>query len=112
MIGKRLRYLREKENLSQLALSKKLKIPNQSLSNYERDFRSPDYETLEKLASFFDVTTDYLLGRSDRPRLTEEKDKEFNDLKAIIDSMDDNRREETKRRILAYAKGLADADKD
>lgn len=62
MFGKRLRYLRKKEKLSQLQLAQKLKVPNQNISNYEREFRSPDFETLKMIADFFGVTTDYLLG--------------------------------------------------
>ncbi|SDH84101.1 Transcriptional regulator, contains XRE-family HTH domain [Aneurinibacillus thermoaerophilus] len=66
-LGERLRLLREKKGLTQVALAKKLNIPNQNVSNYERDFRQPDYETLKKLADLFEVTTDYLLGHSDNP---------------------------------------------
>ncbi|WP_237648705.1 helix-turn-helix domain-containing protein [Sediminibacillus terrae] len=80
MLGKRLRYLREREGLSQLSLAKKLQIPNQNISNYERGFRQPDYETLQKMADFFDVTTDYLLGRSDSYK----KDKEEEDFQKFI----------------------------
>ncbi|WCK55386.1 helix-turn-helix transcriptional regulator [Aneurinibacillus sp. Ricciae_BoGa-3] len=66
-LGERLRLLREKNDLTQIALAKKLNIPNQNISNYERDFRQPDYETLKKLADLFDVSVDYLLGRTDHP---------------------------------------------
>lgn len=67
MLGKRLRYLREKNNLSQLELAKRLGIPNQNISNYERGFRHPDFDTLNMIADYFGVTTDYLLGRTDVP---------------------------------------------
>ncbi|PCK22749.1 transcriptional regulator [Bacillus pumilus] len=60
-LGERIRALREAEKLTQKALADKLKIPHQNLSNYERGFRNPDYETLIKIADFFEVTTDYLL---------------------------------------------------
>ncbi|KIL73689.1 helix-turn-helix domain-containing protein [Bacillus badius] len=66
-LGERLRSLREKANLTQKELASRLKVPNQNISNYERDFRQPDYETLQKLADFYDVTTDYLLGRTNTP---------------------------------------------
>lgn len=68
MVGDRLRELREKENLSQTALAKKLKIPNQNVSNYERGFRKPDYETLQIFANFFGVSRAYILGDTDNPR--------------------------------------------
>lgn len=72
MLGKRLRYLRERKKLSQLDLSKILNIPNQSISNYERGFRQPDYDILNKLADYFDVTVDYLLGRSNEEYKSQE----------------------------------------
>ncbi|EMA6341720.1 MULTISPECIES: helix-turn-helix domain-containing protein [Bacillus cereus group] len=69
-LGLRIRSLRESKKLTQKMLAEKLKIPNQNLSNYERGFRQPDYETLEKIADFFDVSTDYLLGRTQKKEMT------------------------------------------
>ena len=37
------------------------------LSRYESGERKPDYETLIKIADYFDVTTDYLLGKTENP---------------------------------------------
>ncbi|MCI3197668.1 helix-turn-helix transcriptional regulator [Bacillus sp. HU-1818] len=74
-LGARIRRLRENSKLTQKALAEKLNIPHQNLSNYERGFRQPDYETLKKIANFFEVTTDYLLGLSSntKPIVQEEK---------------------------------------
>lgn len=100
MLGKRLRYLREKRKLSQLELAKKLDMPNQNLSNYERGFRQPDYETLNKIADFFDVTADYLLGRSDDPQLTEKEEKEVDkETKELLNLLDNLPEEERKKYI-------------
>lgn len=63
-IGRRLRNLREKFGLSQTELSKRLKIPNQSISNYERGSRQPDYESLIALADFYGVSVDYIIRGS------------------------------------------------
>ena len=71
-LGDRLRSLREKKGLKQTEFAERMRIPNQNVSNYERGFRQPDYETLKRFADFFEVTTDYLLGQSDSPRMTEE----------------------------------------
>ena len=43
------------------------------LSRYESGERKPDYEILVKIADFFDVSTDYLLGRSNPPTLSEQE---------------------------------------
>ncbi|MBX6333744.1 helix-turn-helix domain-containing protein [Candidatus Saccharibacteria bacterium] len=89
-LGNRLRALREKRKLTQKELAEKLNIPNQNISNYERDFRQPDYETLQTLADFFDVTTDYLLGRSSNlPQLTKKDEKDIaKKMESILEEMD------------------------
>ncbi|MED4936290.1 helix-turn-helix transcriptional regulator [Heyndrickxia coagulans] len=92
-LGSRLRDLREKRKLTQKELAEKLNIPNQNISNYERDFRQPDYETLQMLADFFDVTTDYLIGRSNKPNdlppLTEKDEKDIaKKMESILEEMD------------------------
>jgi transcriptional regulator with XRE-family HTH domain len=60
--GERITKEREKRNLTQEQLSKKLGISRAALSHYEKNRREPDYETLERISSFFEVSTDYLLG--------------------------------------------------
>lgn len=89
-LGSRLRALREKRKLTQKELAEKLNIPNQNISNYERDFRQPDYETLQMLADFFGVTTDYLLGRSGKlPQLTKKDEKDIaKKMESILEEMD------------------------
>ncbi|MDU1175662.1 MULTISPECIES: helix-turn-helix transcriptional regulator [Clostridia] len=62
--GGRLRTLREELNLTQTELAKKFNMSPPSISQYEKDIRSPDFTLLLKLADFFDVSTDYLLGRT------------------------------------------------
>lgn len=65
VLGKRLRSLRKEKNLSQKELAERIGVSNVVLSRYELDDRKPDFDTLEKIADFFNVTIDYLLGRSD-----------------------------------------------
>lgn len=76
-LGERLRSLREKAGLTQKELASHLNVPNQNISNYERGFRQPDYETLQKLADYYDVSTDYLLGRMDISKKENSDDKEM-----------------------------------
>lgn len=82
-LGERLRSLREKAELTQKELASRLNVPNQNISNYERGFRQPDYETLQKLADYYEVSTDYLLGRTDVSK------KENNDEKEMIEFFKD-----------------------
>ena len=67
MIGDTLKRLRTKKGLTSEELCSKIGIKGGSYRNYERNDRKPDYDTLVKLADFYGVTTDYLLGRSELP---------------------------------------------
>ncbi len=60
----RLKELREEAGLSQSALSDALGVAQTSIGNYERGERSPDSDVIIKYSTHFNVSTDYLLGRS------------------------------------------------
>ena len=57
--------MRKEKNISQLKLALDLKMNQNSVSRYENREREADYETLIKFADYFDVSLDYLLGRTD-----------------------------------------------
>lgn len=65
MVGKKLRQLRAEKNLKQTELAKILNLSKQTISAYEKDWVTPPADTLERIADFFNVTVDCLLGRSD-----------------------------------------------
>lgn len=73
--GQRLKMLREERNLSQVAVSKVLNVANSTLSLYESDYRKPDYDMLIKLAKFYDVSTDFLLGISKERKVSPKQDR-------------------------------------
>ena len=62
MIGERLAELRKDKNLSQKDLAEKLKISTYTVSSYEREKSTPDDEMKIKIAKFFNISLDYLLG--------------------------------------------------
>lgn len=62
-----LKELRTSRGLTQSELSKALNVSASSIGMYEQGRREPDNTTLKKIASYFEVTTDYLLGRSCPP---------------------------------------------
>ena len=66
MFPKQIKYLRHSRALSQVQLADKLGVKKQSISNWENDNIRPSVEMLEKIADFFDVSTDYLLGREEK----------------------------------------------
>ena len=64
----RIKSLREKRGLIQELLAAELGITQQILSKYERDISIIKVDVLKRLAGYFNVTTDYLLGLSDVKR--------------------------------------------
>ena len=62
--GENLRTLRKLHNLTQSELAKFINTSRSCISNYESGLRLPDSITLTLLANIFDVSTDYMLGRS------------------------------------------------
>lgn len=66
---RRLRELRIKRRMSQLALATALDTTQNSISRYETGEREADYKTLVAIADFFNVSIDYLLERTDNPNL-------------------------------------------
>lgn len=61
----RFKQLRLQNDLTQQELADKIGIGKMTVSQYERGVRRPDIDTLEIIADFFNVSTDYLLGTSD-----------------------------------------------
>ena len=64
----RLKELRKKRGISQLKLAMDLGLNQNSISRYETGEREVDYATLIRLADYFQVSIDYLLGRTDNPK--------------------------------------------
>ncbi|MBE6696846.1 MAG: helix-turn-helix transcriptional regulator [Ruminococcaceae bacterium] len=62
----RLKKLRKARKISQLKLALDLNMNQNSISRYETGEREADYETLIKFADYFDVSLDYLLGRTEK----------------------------------------------
>ena len=65
MKGNRIKLLREEKKIRQDELAKVLSISPSAVGMYERDEREPNDEITLKLAEYFGVSTDYLLGKSD-----------------------------------------------
>jgi transcriptional regulator with XRE-family HTH domain len=65
----RLRAARELRKLSQSDLAEKTGLQPSAISHFEQDRRSPSFDNLKRMANALNVTTDYLLGRSDDPAM-------------------------------------------
>lgn len=65
----RLKQLRESRGISQLKLSMDLNMNQNSISRYETGTREADYNTLIRLADYYNVSIDYILERTDNPNI-------------------------------------------
>lgn len=81
MIIERLKKLRKEGKLTQKDIATFLNISQPAYQQFESGKKKMNLETMEKLADFFDVSTDYLLGKTDFPDL---------DLEVDIDNAIDN----------------------
>jgi transcriptional regulator with XRE-family HTH domain len=78
LLNENIKNLRLSKNMNQVEFAKALGVTKQCVSNWENDNVVPSVEMLCKIATFFGVSTDYLLGRSERrvievSKLTEEQ---------------------------------------
>lgn len=63
--GDRLKSLRETRGISQKELAESLNVSDVMVSMYEQDKKKPSLDTIAKMADYFNVTVDYLLGLED-----------------------------------------------
>ena len=70
MLGSRIKELRKEFGLSQVELAIRMEVTKQTISNWENENIQPSVDMLVGLANVFNVTTDYLLGLDDVPRLS------------------------------------------
>ena len=106
---KRLKELRKEANLTQTKLGEIIGLSGRTIGNYESGDRDPDNETLKKIADYFEVTTDYLLGRTNQKYFRADETISFHskgklsdeDMKMVRDLIDrlvkDHKEEEKKK---------------
>ncbi len=64
-MSERIKELRKEKNIGQNKLAEEIKISNASISYYETGKQEPTAETIFKLANYFNVSADYILGLKD-----------------------------------------------
>ena len=75
-MGEKLRKAREKKELTQIQVRELTGINNKTLSGYENNVSTPDPETFKLLATLYDVTIDYLMGRENIKKHSESEEKD------------------------------------
>ncbi|MGM2820537.1 helix-turn-helix domain-containing protein [Bacillus cereus group sp. Bce001] len=82
--GNIIRNLRKQKGITQKELAQSLQLSESTIGMYERNERQPDYNTLIRIADYFNVSTDFLLGRDfnvKEDRNNKELDQWLNDIK-------------------------------
>lgn len=65
----RLKELRKRKHISQVFLGMELSMGQNTISQYETGAREPSFKDLIAIADYFDVSIDYLVGRTDNPEV-------------------------------------------
>ena len=76
----RLKAARDLRGWSQNDLAVRARMPPSSIAHFETGSRKPSFDTLRRLTNALEVTTDYLLGRTDDPALAESGDPLYRDV--------------------------------
>lgn len=102
--GEKLKQLRGQKTQDQVA--KDIGISRARYSHYENERTEPDMELIHKIAAYYKVTTDYLLGRSEDPELSEEENKivteEGKNIMALIESLPEDERKKAWEQLEMY----------
>ena len=64
--AERIKQLRKKKGISQSELAESIGVKNNTVSTWERGTRKPDFEALNLLSNYFEVSFEYILGSSDK----------------------------------------------
>lgn len=106
MFALKLKELRENLGLSQRALAVKLGVSQSTVGMWESSQREPNFKTIEELANFFDVTTDYLLGRTDNKKTVVDDDIGYDDFTYAMHNESKELTDEDKEMLLDMARML------
>ena len=68
-LNENIKSLRNQLGINQVELAKRLNVSKQCVSNWENDNIQPSVDMLIKIADFFKVSTDYLLGRESKKQI-------------------------------------------
>ena len=105
--GEILRDLRLERKMTMQELADYLKVSKQTINSWEKDFRKYDVETLFKLADFFNVSADYLVGASEERPFK----KELKKLEAV-EKLTENLTDEQFNKVIEFLISTKDLTED
>lgn len=104
-MGDRLRQLRLERHLSQEEVARQVGITRSAYSHYEINNRHPVYETLIKLAHYFNVSLDYIIGGSGAAHLDPPSETQEHRILELFKSMDQEQRQLSIGLLLGIVEG-------
>ena len=89
MLNERIRSLRTSRGITQVELANSLSVSKQAVSNWENDNIQPSIDMLVKIAKYFSVSTDYLLGLDNRKflEITDLTDTQISHIRLLINDI-------------------------
>lgn len=105
----RLKELRKEKDLYQKELADKLNIGRTTIANYEQGKRFPDKDTLNKIADYFNVSVDYLLGRTNHRQDPNEKiTKALEEQPELLDFWEQFKKRESMQLLFKQTRNMSD----
>ncbi|WP_340701590.1 helix-turn-helix transcriptional regulator [Brevibacillus borstelensis] len=111
-LGEKLKNLREQRGWTQSQAAERIGISSQVVSNYERNYRSPDKETLSRIAKVYNCSLDWLLGVTDNPDRNDDyspfnkKDTSLSEFESLFFYELDKLSDEDKQKALEHVRYL------
>ncbi|HDR7485337.1 helix-turn-helix domain-containing protein [Bacillus paranthracis] len=103
--GENLKKFRNARALTQAEFGDKVQLSRSQISNLETNFNEPDLDSLDRIASFFDISVDALMGRK---FTASEKHLEnvLDEIQTVFAGLDESQREQFCKQLVLYAKFL------
>ncbi|PGW52223.1 transcriptional regulator [Bacillus thuringiensis] len=103
--GENLKSFRKIRSLTQAELGNKVQLSRSQISNLETNFNEPDLDSLDRIASFFDISVDTLMGRK---FTTNEKNLEnvLDEIQMVFAGLDESQREQFCKQLKFYTQFL------
>lgn len=103
-LGERLKHLRHGRKISQTDVAQYIGITRSAYSHYESNNRQPVYETIIKLAAYFNVSVDYLLVGGEPPSIGGTEAQDMNEILHLFQHMDGDMKKRSIHMINALVK--------
>lgn len=104
--GNILKKIRQDNNLTQEELAKKIDTSRSNIANYENNKNMPSIDILDKLSKIFNVSTDYLLGKSDIRNYSDIKRLNVQDFAVNNSNYDNNKYDISKLNVPTNSFGM------